>query len=199
MYGRNRTRTDDFERKSQDNLPTDKHMNVVIDLQGFYAHNDEFTPKEVAIVGIESNTLGHWLVKPYLPSDQLRPSIAGSNRWVTKYHHGINWDDGETLPSKIFEIIETYTKRARCIYTKGAQKTNYLKQILNREIINLEEEESCPKVNTSNIKIKCAYHGLLPEHYRCSLSNALQLRHWIISSRQERYPFEYLRSKLQAP
>lgn len=160
-------------------------MKLIIDLQGFWDNNEKFIPKEIAIISIDKTILGHWIAQPILPYNQLVPHIKRRNNWVSKYHHGIRWNDGNTPLSEILQIIKNYSIDADIIYTKGQIKSDYLQKLLQREIINLEEDE-CPNLVNTDSTTKCIIHGA-KNKFRCSLSNVLQLQHWLASQSIESF------------
>lgn len=71
-------------------------MDIVIDLQRFGDNREKCIPKEIALVTVNDEVIGHWIVKQPFPQNQLTPDVRKRNNWVTTHHHGINWTDGYT-------------------------------------------------------------------------------------------------------
>ena len=46
-------------------------MEIVIDIQGFRGADEKFIPKEVAVVAINAPIIGHWIITPPYPFDEL--------------------------------------------------------------------------------------------------------------------------------
>ena len=63
---------------------------------------------------------------------------------MTKYHHGLEWYEGETSLKNLQQYLRTILLNAENIYTRGKDKATYLQLICARDIINLEENINCP-------------------------------------------------------
>ena len=64
-------------------------MECVIDIQDFIYSEKKFVPKEATIMLISENSVGHWLVTPPIPFNDLNLSAQVYNDTQTKIHHGI--------------------------------------------------------------------------------------------------------------
>ncbi|XP_072757019.1 uncharacterized protein [Anoplolepis gracilipes] len=159
-------------------------MDIVIDIQGFRDVNDKFIPKEVAIVSIDAPIVGHWIMMPLHPFGELSAKARRENNWLSQNYHGIEWFDGETNLKYFISHLREITRRVRYIYVRSNEKASYLRNILSRDINNLEDI-SPPFKNLSSKEEDgryCCYHefwnfGI----FRCALHNAYKLKYWIVT------------------
>jgi len=66
----------------------------VIKIQWYQNDKSQFTPKEVSVLSLQSNTIGHWVVKPNINYTALPNHIKENNRRFTQDWHGLEWYDG---------------------------------------------------------------------------------------------------------
>ena len=102
-------------------LRTYNIMDYVVDIQGFRDARRQFLPKEVAVIAFQKDIVSHCIVQApcyfyWLPSD-----VETRNSYCSAEVHGLQW-------------IEA----ARKIYVCGEEKVSYLKDKIERSIINLE-------------------------------------------------------------
>lgn len=57
-------------------------MYVVIDVQGMRGRDNQFIPKEVAVVSVKTEDSGHWVVKPPYTDDNLPAFVKSQNMWL---------------------------------------------------------------------------------------------------------------------
>lgn len=156
-------------------------MDYVIDIQGFYDKDDCFIAKEVAVVTLDKEYVGHWITAPAYVFTDLPRSVRAKNNWTTRHHHGLEWFEGDVGIRTLHANLRQITRAAGTIYTRGHEKAKYLQNVTAREIKNLEESD-CPSFNDlpSSAQV-CLHHGLLnrPE-LSCALNNAVKLKEWIL-------------------
>ncbi|XP_072756960.1 uncharacterized protein [Anoplolepis gracilipes] len=159
-------------------------MDIVIDIQGFRDVNDKFIPKEVAIVSIDVPIVGHWIMMPPHPFGELSAKARRENNWLSQNYHGIEWFDGETNLKYFISHLREITRRVRYIYVRGNEKASYLRNILSRDINNLEDI-SPPFKNLSSKEEDgryCSHHGFWNFGiFRCALHNAYKLKYWLVT------------------
>ncbi|KAJ8671820.1 hypothetical protein QAD02_003079 [Eretmocerus hayati] len=65
-------------------------------MQGFkFQSNNEFIVKEVVIMNSKSEgAYHHWLFDPPCANDDLDFADWTTAEWLTRNHHGLNWDSG---------------------------------------------------------------------------------------------------------
>lgn len=71
-------------------------MDLAIDVQGFTT-GEGFEPKEIAVVSVgdgDNVLIGHWILTPSGPFEDLPLRSRVTNNWLTKHHHGLEWYDG---------------------------------------------------------------------------------------------------------
>lgn len=155
----------------------------VIDIQAFHDKEGLFLPKEVAILGIDCNVLSHWITKPPYPSAVLSRGILSTNSYLTCYHHGIEWFDGESNIKDVCKTLQNVARNAVRIYVRGAVKAEFLEKLLSRRIINLETY-SCPSFkNLPQVDDHfCFFHGQKKESLSCAVSYVYKLRLWLIKT-----------------
>ncbi|XP_067210251.1 uncharacterized protein [Linepithema humile] len=159
-------------------------MDIVIDIQGFCDADEKFIPKEVAVVALNSAIIGHWIMTPPYPFDDLPEKSRRENNWLSRNYHGIEWFDGET-DLKCFVIqLREITRRVRYIYSRGQEKARYLRRLLSRNVYNLEgispAFKNLPEDKESGHR--CSHHGFRfcsTDKFLCALRNAGKLKRWI--------------------
>ena len=159
-------------------------MDIVIEIQGFRDISEKFMPKEVAVVAIHNPFVGHWIIIPPHPFDELPEKSKRENNWVTRNYHGIEWFDGETHQKCFMLHLREITRHAYRIYTRGYEKASYLQNLLSRSIYNLEDISptfrDLPEEEKEGGRL-CCYHGFGKfTGYHCALRNACKLKRWIL-------------------
>ncbi|KYN07153.1 hypothetical protein ALC62_01885 [Cyphomyrmex costatus] len=158
-------------------------MNIVIDIQGFKNTEEDFFPKEVAIVSINNDHCAHWIIAPY-SFTELSTRSKSQNNWLSKNFHGIEWFEGDTPYKNLCRHLRTIAQFTNRIFIRGRDKSAFLHRITSRNIINLEEEEKCPPFHQlPQLKQTCLIHSIKIKtnnrEYTCALNNALRIRKWI--------------------
>ncbi|XP_070171148.1 uncharacterized protein [Polyergus mexicanus] len=158
-------------------------MDIVIDIQGFRDANAKFIPKEVAIIALDAPFVGHWIMMPPYSFGDLPRNVRHENNWLTRNYHDIEWFDGEANPKYFTSQLREITRQARHIYVRGAEKETYLRNLLSRNIYNLEDISPAFK-NLSEGEVRgryCGYHGFRKFGiFHCALRNAYKLKYWLI-------------------
>ncbi|KYN38447.1 hypothetical protein ALC56_07174 [Trachymyrmex septentrionalis] len=113
-------------------------MDIVIDIQGFRDVEENFIPKEVAVLAINAAITGHWIMTSPCPFEDLPVRAKRENNWLTRNYHGIEWFDGDVNPKNFTIHLRDITRHARYIYTRGQEKTRYLSNLLSRNVYNQE-------------------------------------------------------------
>lgn len=155
----------------------------IIDVQAFHDKEGGFLPKEIAVLGTDRNYASHWIVKPPYDVTELSKGILATNSYLTCYHHGIEWFDGESNLEDVYSALREVARNAVHIYVRGQQKQDLLQRLLGRQIINLEEYDcpsfkNLPRVNEHY----CFHHGIKREYFSCAVGYAHKLRDWLIRS-----------------
>jgi hypothetical protein len=163
-------------------------MDLIIDAQFFKDNKNCIIPKEVAVVCLHKNFSAHWIVGPTRNSKRLRKEILRQNNWLTLNHHGLEWYEGDISVKKMYKNLEDICKRSNKIYVRGKEKVELLSKLTTREIINLEQVDSCPAFqNLPWCETYCMQHAIKPSYlrYACALNNACRLKIWLLSDAQK--------------
>lgn len=156
-----------------------ERIDYVIDIQAFHNKDGSFSPKEIAIIGLEYNFVSQWIVKPECGYDELPKGVISTNSYLSCFQHGIEWYDGESLLEDVYASLRVIVRNAQNIYVRGYQKEKLLERVLGRQIVNLEDY-SCPSFKylpkTGHF---CAYHSRKTEDFACASSYAHRLRAWL--------------------
>lgn len=156
-------------------------MDIVIDIQGFCDADEKFLPKEVAVVAIDAPIVDHWIMMPPHPFAELPEKVRRQNTWLTRNYHGIEWFDGEANPKYFALHLREIIRHSRHIYVRGSEKAHYMRNLLSREIYNLEGISPAFKNLTSEEECGqyCAHHGFR-KIFHCALHNAYKLKRWLL-------------------
>lgn len=157
-------------------------MDIVIDIQGFRDLCGKFIPKEIAVVGVASPIIGHWIITPPCPFEDLPENVKRENNWLSQYYHGIEWFDGEADLEYVVLQLREIARGSRHIYTRGVEKLLYLQRLLSRNINNLEEISPAFK-NLPDCGCNCCpHHGFRQRSkFLCALRNANKLKYWLVT------------------
>lgn len=160
-------------------------MNIIIDIQGVKDQKNSFIPKEVAVVSVQSEYLGHWVVELPYNYDALPSIIKKQNTWLQNNIHGLPWAPGDTPLRAIESILKKIAEQSTRIFTRGSEKASYLTQLTGCFIINLEEDDEVPSFrDMPPSTMHCIHHELLNEKrtLRCSLNYATRIKKWLCHS-----------------
>ena len=157
-------------------------MDIVVDIQGFRNDDAKFIPKEVALLAINKPIVGHWIMTPPCSFGDLPERARRENNWLSRNYHGIEWFDGEADPEYFTQQLREITRCVRYIYSRGHEKAQYLRNLLSRNVYNLEGI-SPPFKNLPDVKEnggRCVHHGFRSNtKFACALHNAYKLKHWL--------------------
>lgn len=153
-----------------------------MDIQALYGKQGEFLPKEIAVTSLEGDNFGHWIIEAPYEFGKIPKTIRESNNCLTCFHHGLEWFDGDTPLSKVYDNLKNLSRYALRVYTRGEQKASLLRNILGRDIINLEDYEGPSLKNMPKDKAWCYYHGVAREESgACALNNARKIKLWLLT------------------
>lgn len=159
-------------------------MDFAIEMQGFRSSNNCFTPKEVAVVSLNRSFTAHWVIAPTCAFSELPVNVRRENNWTTLYKHGIEWFEGEVSEEHFHANLRDLSKHAGTIYTCGREKAALLRQIMAREIINLDEQEFFPSFDTlPSSRAHCLLHCMKNQskEFKCALNDSKRLTKWLIN------------------
>lgn len=157
-------------------------MGIIVEIQGFRDENKKFFAKEVAVTCVDSDWIGHWIIKPPHTFSKLQSEIRKQNNWLTQYYHGIEWYEGDSCIKGVeHSLREICRGKTYTVYTRGHEKAKYLEEVLSRRITNLEEWDCCPSFRDLPTGVQCcSLHASTRKHgFRCALQQAMSLREWL--------------------
>ncbi|KYN13605.1 hypothetical protein ALC57_14203 [Trachymyrmex cornetzi] len=157
-------------------------MDIVIDIQGFRDVEDNFIPKEVAVLAINATITWHWIMRPPFPFGKLPERARRENNWLTRNYHGIEWFDGDVNPVYFTIHLRAITRHARYIYTRGQEKSRYLSNLHSRNVYNLEGISPAFKnlPDFGGCGQRSTHHGFRTNvGSHCALRNAYKLKRWL--------------------
>lgn len=99
------------------------------DIQGFQYKQGPFIAKSVTIKDADGSTLGEFMLAPPLPFFQISPLLRQQCRWLTRFKHGLRWDQGNIHYATASRVI-TECLTAKTIEVRGHQKKKWLQDIL---------------------------------------------------------------------
>lgn len=155
-----------------------------MDIQFFKDYKNKFTPKEVAVIGLNGEYTAQWLVKPTNSIQSLSSDIRRENSWLTEHHHGIDYFQGDISLRELQKSLRSLTKSAKTIYVRGKEKWSFLNKICPCEIINLECDVDCPSLNDLPWSDTfCLHHAVKPMYskYTCALNSVYRIKIWLNS------------------
>jgi hypothetical protein len=139
-----------------------KNMSLVLDIQGFKIENNKLLIKELA--AFDGEKMFHYLFKAPFPFNMLSPQFQKQALWLTKNHHGLDWNAGFVPLHKLGKILQDMPNPTDTIYVKGREKADYIRKFVQLPVVELPEQPVLQKDTP-----KCFYHC---ENYCfCALSN----------------------------
>ena len=159
-------------------------MDLVIDIQFVKGAKHNILPKEVAVVALNGDYHGHWVVQPSSNLRRLTANTRRENNWLTQQCHGFNYSEGEISLKALHTIVRFIAKYAGKIFVRGKDKWLTLCKIIPNEIINLEYDKDCPSFDKLSSDVYCIHHAvkLSTQKYRCALNNAHRLKSYLNTS-----------------
>lgn len=148
---------------------------VIIDVQGFY-YKRKFICKEFAYGNISTGECNSFIICPPVPWDYLSKRDKKSASWLTNCYHHISWYAGDIPYENTGTMLKNLLEKEEIdqIYVKGLQKFNWLKQFVQKRIIDLEDL-NCP--NMSSL-LKFESDGCILHYEHCALQNVRNLICW---------------------
>lgn len=161
---------------TNDNI--DKMKLALIDFQGFIGKDDSFIIKELAIIDFTSKASQNWIFQPpkfHAENNKVRKT----NNWLTKYFHGINWEDGEVPYQNANGLISSILNEFNLVFVKGKMKQDFLRKFeTSCNIIDLSNY-GCPRIRSLSSKegVQCFYHRRKP--VQCARYKVFGLNNWL--------------------
>lgn len=152
----------------------------VVDYQGFLP---ELEPKELVIVGVDSNLVEHYLTRPAVSLDALTENARRQVRFVTNHIHGITWQSGFIDAKDALEAMVATLQDARLVYVKGLERARYIERELKykSQAVVVDLDSYTPFLRHNNRPRRqeyrhCSYGSSKHVNLRCSLEQATRYR-----------------------
>ena len=163
-------------------------MDFIIDIQGFRDAGHAFLPKEVSVISLQDSVVGHWLIAPPYPFEDLPDDVKTTNDYISLRMLGIQWFDGEISLRKLRYHFYNIARKASRIYVRGDEKARYIESIMARSIINIEEYAPTPSFAELQEKFPskqvCCFHAYRGDEYKnqyCTVRRSHTLKQWMYS------------------
>lgn len=162
-------------------------MDFVIEMQGLRDKQNNFLPKEVAVVSLQGRISAHWTIVPAHEYVELPRNIRESNDFVSSRILGLHWFDGDITLRKLKHHFYSIARVASKIYIKGGEKARYAQSLMSRNVHNIDEYNTIAfseLENLHNVQESCLFHQLQQDKYinkHCALHRAHLLRTWLRS------------------
>lgn len=163
-------------------MDSDKHI-VFVDLQGFMV-NQQFVLKELCISSSSTSSpninLNHYIYKSPFSYKSVNHTCRKNILWLSNFHHGLYWNDGNILYDQIDDAIEQLYLPQVIIYVKGAQKIIWLRNLCKR--INIDcrniEDIGCNfrLADCVSSQLDCSQHRNRTNN--CALQSVKLISNW---------------------
>lgn len=151
-------------------------MEAVVEFQAFKDNDDNFIIKELAIVG--GSLECQILFKPPYGFHHLNSKAQKTNRWLSRNHHGLRWEEG-SIPFNE-GLISALCLPFQCIYTKGREKAEFLKRFHSDvRVIDGPSIDAMPGIACS-----------MGDHKKCAVRTAYTLQYYLSLSLHEAGQYE---------
>lgn len=165
-------------------------MDLIVDVQFCRDVNEKLIPKEVAILSLKENFLAHWIVSPPHSIKKLNNTVRKQNHWLLRNKHGFSWLDAGISQKNLRKSIRNISEHADKIFVRGKDKKVFIQEIVTNNVINLEENDTCPSLaNLTWVNTYCIHHSVKFCYltYACALNNTAKLKLWL-TNREETLP-----------
>jgi hypothetical protein len=93
--------------------------------------------------------------------------------------HGCNWNDGDVLYSELKTVLHREVSSAVAIYCFGPQKTNIIRKLIDRAVIDISQL-GCPELaDISLLAISSRFACHNNSKHVCALRTAYSLAQWL--------------------
>lgn len=160
-------------------------MEYVVDVQGFKMPVDQFVPKDVAVISLNPLITYHpttFTFRPPCLFRDLPQAYQNINLMMTRKVHALSWAYGYIPYGLVDMTIRDSLNDATIVYVKGAEKKDWLSNILEDSalVVNLEILE-CPPLRDLRAMFysEWGYDHDMPEWFSAT-ENARMLRDWLL-------------------
>lgn len=160
---------------------------VVVDFEAFRGVKNQYLIKEFVAVDLTTGCFIIVLFAPPYERARLHLKIRKINHWLETQHHRIRWNDGNVPYKDMVRIVADICSNCSTIFTKGFEKTNFLRQLYHHGEFTDMNDIGAPVVPTSFVPVaQCPVPHRQPvstPSIYCALRKALFYAEWL----RERY------------
>lgn len=137
--------------------------------------------KELAVLAVDRNHIGHWITSPPCAFTDLPIRVQEYNNYVSSKISGIEWFEGDISHRQLYSNLRAITRTARTLYTYDEQNAKLLGSITTRNVVDLSKMG----LGISSLSCKnifCYYHGSISGEgrYLCALTEAENIKNWLL-------------------
>lgn len=77
--------------------------------------------KELAVLAVDRNHIGHWITSPPCAFTDLPIRVQEYNNYVSSKISGIEWFEGDISHRQLYSNLRAITRTARTLYTYDEQ------------------------------------------------------------------------------
>ena len=153
-------------------------MSLIVDVANHRGQHGEDVIKELALVGDRngSYSIQSYTFKPPYPSWTLTSNTRQTNRYSTRYLHGIEWSEGELPYHRSYEIVKEVFQKHTFVYTKGEEKARFLTNMSGILVEDLGGM-GCPKADDLQLTYPLVCGFGHKKH--CALTKAVKYMNWL--------------------
>lgn len=130
-----------------------QRVNIVVDVQGF--HDDEckrFIFKDVAFIAYTEDVgvidrFSSKISSPKPFKDVKCAKTRKSAMWLTRFYHGIHWDDPGILYEDMVTTLRSFDTPDAVVYVKGEEKALWMRRIYKHAVIQDLGSFGCPAIH----------------------------------------------------
>lgn len=154
------------------------------DMQGFKTNSNKFIVKEFCLLNDDFKI--HDIIRSPLRFIQLSENCQKQASWLTKYFHGLRFDEGLITLEKLVSKASKHMN-GRMVIVKGNEKVAWFNQIFGAyaefSCVNIDNLDAIMFTEIDEFNNNCNYHCRLHSDSRvhCALTNTLNLRKYSVS------------------
>ena len=158
----------------------------IIDFQAFKDERNRFILKELAIISMNANKIVHCIIKPPYHFDTLFSHKQKQVMWLSRYFHGLQWEDGYLTPKSAIALLRETVKTGEILLIKGSERCKFLQQLFPTKIILDLDDLACPpakQLPEFQDSPQCFHYNHVAgnsgnKDYACSLNYVYKFKMW---------------------
>ena len=130
---------------------------------------NQLVPKEVAITNSKLHTIKSWVFKPPTKWFELEKRQQRLNACLRRRGIYIRWEAGVTPFEEMESILRKETQCSDHVISVGMTRSEFLADLLNRDVFDMEEFFPVKEINKSTESKHCVFHKDSPGKNKCAL------------------------------